>query len=73
MTNIQATTSNINSEAISLASAGISAISRALMNDSMVANEEIADYIPLDNYTIGGLHYALEGLAAYIDKLSNSD
>ena len=53
MTNIQATTSNINSEAISLASAGISAISRALMNDSMVANEEIADYIVdknLNNY-----------------------
>jgi len=73
MTNIQSTTSNINFEEINHATLGIRAISTAILNDSCFVDGEIAEYVPLENFTIGGLHYALEGLAAYIDKLSESD
>jgi len=73
MHNIQSPAHNIKVEAISLASAGIKAISQTLINERMFTDGEIDEYVPLEPVVIGDLHYALEGLAAYIHLLSGAD
>ncbi|MFK5893624.1 MAG: hypothetical protein QM504_10420 [Pseudomonadota bacterium] len=73
MHNIQSPASNINREAISNASAGIRAVSEALLTDRQLSTGEIVEYLPLEPVTIGNLHYALESLAAYIHLLSGAD
>ena len=73
MNNIQSPASNINSEAINDAITGIRACSQALMNERIFVNGEVDEYIPLEPVVIGGLHYAIEGLAAYVELLSGAD
>jgi len=73
MHNIQSPAHNINCEAISQASAGIRAVSNALLYDRQLSTGEIMEYEPLEPVMIGDLHYALEGLAAYIHLLSGAD
>ena len=73
MDNIQSPASNINREAIALASAGIRAISQTLINERIFTDGEIMEYVPLKPVVLGNLHYALEGLANYIELLSGAD
>ena len=73
MHNIQSITSNIKVEEITKAANGIKAISETITNNQIFADEEIADYIPLEPVVLGGLHYALESLADYIYFLSGAD
>jgi hypothetical protein len=73
MHNIQSPIQNINREAISNASAGIRAISNAILTDRQLSTGEIMEYEPLAPVMVGDLHYALEGLADYIHLLSGAD
>ena len=73
MHNIQPPAHNIKVEKIGHAANAIKAISEAMINDRIFATDQVADYEPLSECTIGGLHYALEGLAAYIHLLSGAD